>query len=135
MRGKPYSRGAYQGGETLTSIPSTQKLKPLRDNLILHLTEEVVSKYILVEMTARPLEGRVLAAGPGTYPKRYDKPDKHTRTKTWDSKAFLKTEVKVGDKVKLGDGEITNNSFQRFWWGDKLCILCREADVCGIVDP
>lgn len=132
---KPYSRGARISGHTLTYIPATEVLRPLRDHIVLELEEEIQSNYVLVEMNSKPLEGTVLAIGPGTYPKRYDHYDKHKRTKMWESKAFLRTEVKVGDRVKLGDGEITNNSFQRVRWGDKHCLICREPDICGIVDP
>jgi co-chaperonin GroES (HSP10) len=134
MRSKLWQRGASMGGETLTYIPASMKVRPLRDNIVLGPTSECLSRYIEVVMETLPLEGKVLAIGPGTYPKRYDHPDKHRRTQTWDSKAFLKPEVKVGDIVKLGDGEISNNGFQRFWWGDKLCLFCREADVAGIVE-
>src|ERR1700691_1244573 len=134
MYAKPYQRGSYMGGDTLTYIPADETIRPLRDHIVLELREEVQSNYILVEMSAKPLEGVVLAVGPGTYPKRYDHPDKHTRTKMWDSKAFLRTEVKAGDTVKLGDGEITNNAFQRVRWGLRHCLICREADVCGIID-
>jgi co-chaperonin GroES (HSP10) len=137
LKAKPkvWSRGASIGGETLTYIPDTESVRPLRDNIILEPYSEAQSRYLEVIMRAQPLEGKVLAIGPGTYPKRYDHPEKHKRSRTWDSKAFLQTEVKVGDIVKLGDGEISNNGFQRFWWGDKLCLICREADICGIVDP
>jgi len=97
------------------------------------MEEELLSNVLLVRATAMPLEGTVLAVGPGTYPKRYDHPNKHVRTKMWDSKRFLKTEIKVGDRVKLGDGEITNNAFQRVRWGNKHCLICREPDICGVV--
>jgi co-chaperonin GroES (HSP10) len=135
MKYKPYSRGASMGGETLTVIPAEAKLRPLRDQIILEPSSEVQSRYLHVVMQSHPLEGTVLAVGPGHYPKRYDHNDKHRRTKMWDSKAYIKTQVKVGDRVKLGDGEITNNGFQRFYWGDRYCIVCREADVAGVVDP
>jgi co-chaperonin GroES (HSP10) len=131
---KPYSRGSYQGGDTLTYISADEQIRPLRDHVVIELEEEIQSKYILVEMSAKPLEGVVLAIGPGTYPKRYDRPEKHLRSKIWDSKAYLATEVKVGERVKLGDGEITNNAFQRVRWGAKHCIICREVDICGVVD-
>lgn len=131
---KPYERGARMTGETLTYIPAEFNIRPIKDNIVLHLREEMRSRYIIMEFSSPPLEGEVLAVGPGAYPKRYDHPDKHKRTKTWDSKAFLRTEVKVGDTVKLGDGEISNSSFQRFWWGDKLCCIVTERDVAGIVD-
>jgi co-chaperonin GroES (HSP10) len=131
---KPYDRGAFFDGSSLTYIEANETIRPLRDNLIIELEEEALSAYILVAASVKPLEGIVLAVGPGTYPKRYDHPDKHKRTKVWDSKAYLKTEVKVGDRIKLGDGEITNNSFQRIRWGHRTCAIIREVDIAGIVD-
>jgi co-chaperonin GroES (HSP10) len=135
MKPKLWQRGASMGGETLTHISETENVRPLRDQIILHLSEETQSRWILVRMRAMPLEGTVLAIGPGDHPYHYDHPEKHKRSKSWQiSTDYLKTEVKVGDRIKLGDGEISNNGFQRFWWGDKLCIVCSERDVAGIVD-
>jgi hypothetical protein len=136
LRTKAYARGATMGGETLTVIPETENIRPLRDHLVLEVRSEVLSRYIQVVAQVEGLEGIVLAIGPGDHPYHYDYREKHKRTKSWQiSTDYLKTTVKVGDVVKLGDGEIVNNGFQRFWWGDRLCLICREADVCGVVDP
>jgi hypothetical protein len=124
---KLHERGSRLGGETLTWIPQGTKLKPLKDWMILEVEEFLYSRYLLVRRDKRPIVGRVLAIGPGTYPKRYDHPDKHKRTCTWDSKAFLPTETKVGDRVQVG-GEI-DYAYEQFWWGDKLCLWCTERDV------
>jgi len=134
-KSKLWQRGATLGGETLTYVPASQNIRPLRDHLILEPTSEAQSRYIEVIMAVQPLEGKVLAVGPGDHPYHYDHSEKHKRTKSWQiSTDYLKTQVKVGDTVKLGDGEISNNGFQRFWWGDKLCLICREQDIAGVVD-
>jgi len=117
------------GGETLNTVPADYKIRPLRDQLVVEATEVVYSKWIHVEREDKLIRGRVLAAGPGHYPKQYDHQDKHRRTKTWDSKRFQPCDVKVGDIVHLaGKGTF----FEQFWWGDRLCLHCREADVAFI---
>jgi hypothetical protein len=80
----------------------------------------------------KPLRGLVKAVGPGCYPKRYDHAEKGKRTKMWDSKRLRKTEVKVGDVVELGGSEIGGYSFDSFYWGETLHLMCREEDVAGI---
>lgn len=125
-------RGVRYGGETLTRIDASERLRPLRDTIILEPEDVIYSRYIHVEQLTKPLRGVVLAVGPGTYPKKYDHPEKHKRTKTWDSTSFLPTEVKVGDKVELGGAEIDGYAFEQFWWGDKRCLWCTERDVAGV---
>ena len=131
---KRTERGARLIPETLTFIGADQGIRPLRDTIVLEPLDVVYSRYIFIDRRTKPLRGRVLAVGPGTYPKKYDHPEKHKRTKTWDSKAFRPTEVKPGDEVELGGGEIDGYAFEQFWWGDKLCLWCTERDVAGIVD-
>ncbi len=72
------------------------------------------------------------SCGPGCYPKKYDHRDKHKRTKTWDSTRLRPTEVKVGDTVELGGLNIGGYAFDSFYHGDKLMLIAREEDVCGI---
>lgn len=130
--GYTFSRGAQLRHTTTTRIPITAKLKPLRDVIIVEPLEHTLSALILVINECRPVKGIVKAVGPGHYPKRYDHPDKHKRTKTWDSKSFQATEVQVGDTVELGGASIGGYAFDTFYWGERLHLICREADVCGI---
>ena len=132
MRG---SRGQRFGGETCTVIGDHETLRPLRDTLIVEPLDVIYSRYLIVRNTHKPLRGRVLAVGPGHYPKRYDHAEKHKRTKTWDSKRFLPTEVKVGDIVELGGSEIEGYAFEAHLWGEKRILVCTERDVAGVVDP
>ena len=58
---------------------------------------------------------------------QYDCPDRHKRTTSWAGMAFMPTEVKMGDIVRL---EGFNN--ESFFWGDKYCIHAREQDVTAV---
>jgi hypothetical protein len=121
------------GAETHTCLPASAKLRPLRDQLIVEPLSVVHSRHLVVLDDAKPLRGIVKAVGPGCYPKKYDHPEKHRRTKTWDSTRFLPTQVKVGDVVELGGREIGGYAFEGFFWGDVYHINCRELDVAGVL--
>ena len=119
------------GHESLYSLPASAKLRPLRDQIIVEPIDWNPSSFIEVVYSGRPVQGRVLAIGPGTYPKRYNGA-KGARTKSWDSCVFRPTEVKVGDLVQLGGLEIQGYLFTAFRWGDREVIVCREEDVAGV---
>lgn len=127
------SRSAELSQETLTFVDGSAKIRPLKDHIVIEpLDAEPPSSIIWMVEKTKPLRGIVKAVGPGHYPKRYDHPDKHQRSKMWDSKHFQPTEVKVGDVVELGGAEHGGYSFPKILWGGKPHILCREADVAGI---
>ena len=126
------TRGVRFGKESLTHISPDETLRPLRDTLIVEPEDVVYSRHIIVQQRGKPLKGRVLAVGPGHYPKKYDHPEKHRRTKTWDSTRFRPTEVKVGDIVELGGAEIDGYAFDGYYWGDRYVIACTERDVAAI---
>lgn len=117
-----------------TEVPVGARILPLRDHLIVEPMETVYSAIIDVIHITKPMKGIVRAVGPGCYPKRYDHNDKSKRTKMWDSKVFKPTQVKVGDVVELGGLQYGGYSFQTFYWGDKLHLICREEDVAGIYE-
>jgi len=104
----------------------------LRDQLIVEPLDVVYSRVLIVSARTKPLRGIVKAVGPGCYPKLYDHREKSKRTKMWDSLRFQPTEVKVGDIVHLGGLDLGGYAFEQFWWGDRIHLHCREADVCGI---
>jgi co-chaperonin GroES (HSP10) len=115
---------------TTDLIPQGAKIRPLRDHIIVKPLEWKPSKILQVYgSTRKPLRGIVVACGPGHYPKKYNK----DRSKTWDSKAFLPTDVRVGDTVELGGLEVHGYSFPQILIGTELHLICRESDVCGIV--
>ena len=125
-------RSASLSYDGCTLVAAHEKIRCLRDNMVvepLHVEHSLILDVIEFK---KPLRGVVKAVGLGHYPKRYDHPDKHKRTKMWDSKTFQPTEVKVGDIVELGMVNGDGYSFQTFLWGDKVHLICREADVSGV---
>jgi co-chaperonin GroES (HSP10) len=127
-----YSRSAELSHKTSTHVPRGAKIRPLRDHIIVEPTDGSLSAIIEVVHECKPLRGIVRAVGPGHYPKKYDHREKNKRTKMWDSKHFQPTEVKVGDQVELGGLDIGGYSFQTLYWGTKLMLVCREADVAAV---
>jgi co-chaperonin GroES (HSP10) len=125
-------RGVRLGNETLSSVRADQKIRPLGDRIIVEPLEWSPS-FLAVVYRGKPLRGIVRAAGKGCYPKRYNGP-KGQRSKSWDSRAFRATEVKVGDTVELGGLEIGGYLFPTIRWGDKEMIVAREEDICGVIE-
>jgi co-chaperonin GroES (HSP10) len=128
------SRSAELSWASLTMVRADEQIRCRRDYIVVEPLEVDHGTTIIVKERTKPLRGIVKAVGPGHYPKRYDHSDKHRRTKTWDSKSFQPTEVRPGDVVELGGYEYSGYSFQTFLWGDKVHLLCREADVAGVCD-
>lgn len=128
-------RSARLSHDGNTYVLAEAKIRCLRDHIIVEPLDVPHSKVLEIVENTRPVRGIVKAVGPGHYPKRYDHPEKHRRTKMWDSSAFQPTEVKVGDVVELGGIEFKGYSFQTFLWGDKTHLICREADVSGVCMP
>jgi co-chaperonin GroES (HSP10) len=126
--------GIRMGRKRTDVIPADCAIRPLRDHIVVKPLDWEPSK-ILAELGAKivyqgkTLRGEVLAVGPGCYPKRYNK----DRSKSWDSTQFRPTEVKVGDVVELGGLEIRGYQFDELMWGNQRIVMCREADVTGIV--
>jgi co-chaperonin GroES (HSP10) len=130
----PSSRSARISHDSKTHIPADKEIKPLRDQIIVEPLNVVLSDVIITHEDTKPLRGIVKAVGPGHYPKVYDHPDKHRRTKMWDSEVFEPVQVRVGDVVELGGYGHQGYSFQTFFWGDVEHLICREMDVSGVVD-
>lgn len=105
--------------------------RPLRDYLLLKPLPWKPSRTIQIAGdTRRTLRGVIIAAGPGIYPKRYNR----DRSKTWDSEAFRPTEAKVGDTVELGGLHIDGYEWPRVIFNNEPHIICRDEDICGIVE-
>ncbi len=128
------TRSAELSWASLSHVAAHETIRCRRDYIVVEPLEVDHGGLLVVREHTKPLRGIVKAVGPGHYPKRYDHPDKHRRTKTWDSKAFQATEVRVGDTVELGGYEYGGYAFQTFLWGDKVHLICREADVSGVVN-
>lgn len=115
-------------------VEAHESIRPLRDVLVVEPLPVEHSQVLAVVEFKRPLRGIVRAVGPGHYPKRYDHPDKHRRTKMWDSPVFQPTQCKVGDIVELGMVGGDGYAFPQILWGGKIHIIVREADVSGICE-
>jgi co-chaperonin GroES (HSP10) len=123
--------GTRLGNELLTFVRANERIRPLRDQIIVEPLNWEPSKIVAVSYSGKPLRGKVLAVGPGIYPKRYDGP-KGKRSKTWDAKCFRPCDVKVGDVVELGGLELGGYLFQTIRWGAKEVVIAREEDVCVV---
>jgi co-chaperonin GroES (HSP10) len=123
------NRGVRIGNELLTFVSADERIRPLRDQIVV---EPLPAHETLETPGWKPIRGKVLAVGPGCYPKRYNGP-KGARSKSWDSKAFRPCDVRVGDLVELGGKEIGGYLFTTVRWGAKEVVVCREEDVNGIV--
>jgi hypothetical protein len=125
--------GVRLGNETFDAVPESSRIRCLRDQIVLKPLEWRPSAVIDVAYFGKPLRGEVLSVGPGTYPKRYNG-RKGQRSKTWDSKAFRPTEVKVGDIVELGGLEIGGYLHTTFRWGATECVMVREEDIAIVCE-
>ena len=127
------SRTAALSWDSLTMVPAEAQIRCRHDHIIIEPLIIDYSGLLEVVEDMRPVRGIVKAVGPGHYPKRYNHPDKHRRTKMWTSPTFQPTEVKVGDVVELGAAQETRGyNFQTFLWGDKVHVICTERDVAGV---
>ena len=124
--------GVRIGNELLTFVGYKERIRPLRDQMVVAPLEWRPSKVLDVAYGGKPLRGIVRAIGPGTYPTRYNAPKGPKRNKSWLSQSFLPTEVKVGDVVELGGLEIGGYLFPTILWGKETVVVCREADVCMV---
>lgn len=112
-------------------ISATETVRPLRDYLLVKPLQWKPSRTIQIAgNTRRTLRGTVIAAGPGCYPKRYNR----DRSKTWDAPIFRKTHAKVGDIVELGGLQFDGYTFAKLTIGHEAYLLCRDEDVCAIVE-
>jgi len=129
--------GGELASNSITYIAPDEQIRPRGDHVIVEPLNIEHSTILEVIESIKPVRGLVKAVGPGCFPLRYDHADKHQRTRMWRSSFFQKTEVKVGDIVELGslrlDGRMTGYSFQTFYWGSKMHLICREQDISGVI--
>jgi hypothetical protein len=127
-------RSATMGGDKPTIVEAHEKIRPLRDWMVVEPMPADLSPNLRIVEFKRNLRGLVKAVGPGHYPKCYDHPEKHKRTKMWDSMHFQPTVVQVGDIVELGMVDGDGYAFESFMWGNVRHIWVREADVSGVIE-
>jgi len=126
-------RGGHLSQETINFIPASCKLRPLRDQMIVEPLDVVMSRLLIIPPHSTKLvRGIVRAIGPGHYPHRYDHAEKHKRTKVFAGTVFQPLECRVGQIVHLDGRQTGTGAFEQFWYGDKIHLHCREADVAGV---
>jgi hypothetical protein len=134
MTDNPEDRGTRIGNDLNAYVPEDCQIRPLRNQIVVEPLPWEPSKIIEVIMESKPLRGVVRAVGPGTYPWKYNG-RKGVRTKSWRSKSFTPTTVKIGDIVELGGLELKGYLHKTFLWGTKQMVLCTEDDIAGICEP
>jgi len=125
----PFERAACD------SVAPQERVRPLRDTLLIEPLDWQPSTCVEVVREGRPVRGRVIATGPGAYAKRYLTNREGQRCGYKDTHTFIPTEVKPGDIVELGGLNIFDGKgyqFQEILVDGKLHLLCSEKDVCGI---
>ena len=123
--------------QVVTIIERGQKLRPLRDVIILKPLDFVPSETIPTIRKGRPVRGLVKAIGPGHHPWKYKLNAEGQKASMTRSSHYQPTDVKEGDIVELGGLNIYDGqgySFQEVMMDGELHLICREADVCGVRD-
>jgi hypothetical protein len=126
-------RGVRVGNELLAFVRADETIRCLRDQIVVEPLPIDHGTSLALVYNGKPVRGKILAVGPGVYPKRYNG-RKGQRTKSWDSKQFRKCDLQVDDIVDLGGLELDGYLFTRILWGDKDVVVCREEDVALVVE-
>lgn len=121
--------------QTPDLIGPHERLRPIRDGILLEPLDWNPSHVIELVRFGRPLRGVVKAVGPGAYQKIYLKNAEGQRCGYKDTMIFTPTDVKPGDVVELGglstfDG--AGYQFQDVMIDGKTHLLCTEKDVCVV---
>jgi co-chaperonin GroES (HSP10) len=133
LAAKTFSRGAELSWKTTGYVSADAVIRPLRDEIILEPIDSAYSSVLIVINEEKPIRGIVRAIGPGVYPFEYRDSltglwslsvPKGRRTAVRVSKVMRPCDVKVGDLVSIEPFER-----QCFYWGETICLHCREEDV------
>lgn len=133
--------GSRQGNELLAWVRADEHIRPLRDQVVIEPLPLDLNTCLDVIYRGKPVRGRVLAVGPGLHRRKYfDSQGQYTerrgdRKTSKLSRHFQRTEVKVGDIVDFGGLDLGGYLFTRVRWGDIDTVICREADVCVVIEP
>lgn len=125
------SNGITIERETNCFVAADEKIRPLKDRIVVKPLDWNASKIVLAIREGRPIRGEVMAVGPGAYQKATNK----EKTKIWETDTFVPMTVKVGDIVQWGGLNIFDGkgySFEELTWGNEKCLWITEKDVCGI---
>ena len=127
-------RGVRFSDKTINFVAKTERIRPLRDQIIVKPLPLRLSDTIKAEWKGEVVYGEVIATGPGCFPNihnRGNKDGKPYRT-VRQSLQFRPTEVKIGDKVHLGGIDIGGYLFPRVWTDGDWCVIATEKDVCAV---
>lgn len=125
--------------DTRVILGEGERLRPLRDWIVLEPLDWQPSKIINVVYRGGHLRGIVRAIGPGRYPLKYDGP-KGKRSRSWLGNRFQPTSLQVGDIVELGalpdfESNATRGYLHPIVMVDgKEMLMCREGDVAMVVE-
>lgn len=112
------------------------EVRPLREKLVLRPLPPSLSQTIATNWNGEAVRGRVVAVGPGTYPRIHAKGTKDG--KPWrtvrELKSFRPNACRIGDVVLLGGMEIGGYLWPHILIDGIDHILVSEQDVCGIED-
>lgn len=119
------------------ALPAGQTLRPLRENIVIRVIDFDWSDILIETYRGKPVQGEVVAVGPGRYPNRHERGDRDGRAfhEIRESKHFRPTEVKVGDIVSVGCLERNGPDLQQVWMDGALHIICSEQWVAAVRDP
>lgn len=112
-------------------------LRMMGDRILLKPLDWKGSDVIVAIRHGRPVRGEVVAIGPGKWVKRYvsGKRDGKDFRRSYETKVFLKTELKPGDIVNLGGLATFDGAgyiFQEVVVGTETMLMCQEADVAVV---
>lgn len=126
------SVGVRLKDQALNFVTPGRRLRPLRDQIIVKPLPLELGDRLRAHWHGEIVRGRVIAAGPGCYPRihrRGIKDGKPYHT-IHESRVFRPTVVRVGDIVRLGGEDIGGYLFPQVWAEGDWCAICREEDVC-----
>lgn len=128
--------GANVQRRTPDTLAQGERIRPLRDYILVKPLEWKPSEILTVIRYGRPLRGVVKACGPGTKRKIYHRDEKGQKIGFRYSKHFQPTEVKPGDIVELGGLNIFDGlgyQFPEILIDNEPHLMIQEADVAGIM--
>ncbi len=117
-------------------VPPGCRLRPLREQVLVKIADFQWSDVIIETYRGRPVQGTVVACGPGRYRWRHkrgkrDGKDFHTIS---ESAYFTPTQVKVGDEVFLGGLEHGGLAYQQVLMDGELHVLVSDQDIATAPD-
>ena len=132
--------GVRHERRTTDFVAATETIRPLRDRIVIEPLDWSAVRpgsRIIAIRDGKPVRGRVLAVGPGTHRRRYNRQRVAGEAQKFQrsyvtTRTFVPVDVKVGDIVELGGLELKGYDFPTVNWGGRECLIIQEQDVCGV---